>query len=98
MTTQTIGVRIWLMASRFSAMIAAWPRSSAAIPGIGPGRVDERDDRQAELGGQPHLHQRLAIAFGMGAAEVAGLALRQVLPLLMADEHDLDVVEVGQSR
>ena len=33
MTTQMIGLRIWLMAIRFSAIIAAWPRSSAEIPG-----------------------------------------------------------------
>ena len=32
-TTQMIGLRIWLMAIRFSAMIAAWPRSSAEMPG-----------------------------------------------------------------
>ena len=49
------------------------------------------------LAGQSHLHERLAIALGMGTAEVAGLAFRQVLPLLMADEHDLEVVEVGEA-
>ena len=59
-------------------------------PRIGPGRVDERDDRQAILGRHLHLLQRLAIAFGMGTAEMAGLALGQVFPFLMADEHDLD--------
>ena len=55
------------------------------------------DDRQAELLRQPHLHERLAIAFGMRTAEIAFLALGQVFPLLMADEHDLDVVEVREA-
>ncbi len=64
---------------------------------IGARRIDERDDRQAEFLGQPHFHECLAIALGMGAAEVALLALGEVFPLLMADEHDLDVVEVGQA-
>ena len=45
---------------------------------------------------QPHLQQRLAIALRVGAAEVAGRALGQVLPLLVADEHDLVLIEVGQ--
>ena len=49
------------------------------------------------LGRQLHLHQRLAIAFGMGTAEVAGRPLGQVLPLLVADEHHLVVVEVGEA-
>ena len=79
-------------------MIAAWPRSSAEIPGAGAGRVDERDDRQAELGRQPHLQECLPIAFRVGTAEIAGRALGQVLALLVADEHHLVLVEVGQSR
>ena len=65
---------------------------------IGARGVDERDDRQAELGGEPHLQQGLAIALGVGAAEVAGGPLGQVLALLVADEHDLQVVEDGPVR
>ena len=65
--------------------------------GVGARRVDERDDRQAEFLRQPHFHERLAIALGMSTAEVAFLALGQVFPLLMADEHDLDVVQVGEA-
>ena len=34
----------------------------------------------------------------MGAAEVAGLALGKILPLLVADEHHLDVIEVSKPR
>jgi hypothetical protein len=37
---------------RLRAMASAWPRSSAPMPGIGARRVDERDDRLAELGRQ----------------------------------------------
>ena len=44
-----------------------------------------------------HLHQRLAVALGVGAAEVAGGPLGQVLPLLVADEHDLLVAQVGEA-
>ena len=52
---------------------------------------------QAEFLRQPHFHERLAIALGVSTAEVAFLTLGEVFPLLMADEHDLDVVEVGQA-
>ena len=98
MTTQTIG-RADLAHGH---QVLGDDRGLASLFGgdsrIGPGRVDERDDRQAELARELHLLQRLAIAFGMGAAEVAGLALGQVFPLLMADEHDLEIVEVGEAR
>ena len=50
------------------------------------------------LAGDLHFLECLAIALGMGAAEMTRFALRQVLPLLMADEHDLDVVEMGEAR
>src|SRR5438093_669593 len=43
-----------------------------AEPGIGAGRVDERDDGLTELLGQMHEPERLAIALGMRHPEVAG--------------------------
>ena len=64
---------------------------------IGAGSVDKRDDRQMEFLSQPHLHERLAIAFGMRAAEIAFLALGEVFPFLMADEHHLDVVQMREA-
>ena len=42
-----------------------------ADAGIRARRVNERDDGQAEFVGEPHQPQRLAIAFGMGGAEIA---------------------------
>ena len=41
--------------------------------------------------------QRLAIAFGVGAAEVAGGPLGEVLPFLVADEHHLGFAEVAKA-
>ena len=67
-------------------------------PRIRTGRVDERDDRQTILGRQCHLLQCLAITLRMGTPEVARLALGEVLPLLVADKHHLEVVEMGQPR
>ena len=64
---------------------------------IGSRRVDERDDRQPKLGGKPHLEKGFTVTLRMRTAEMAGRPLGQVLPLLVADEHDLDVVEVGQT-
>ena len=55
MTTQTIGVSSWLIASRFSAMISGLAALLGGDARIGARRVDEGDDRQAELGRQPHL-------------------------------------------
>jgi hypothetical protein len=34
----------------------------------------------------------------MGAAEMASRSLGQILPLLVTDEHDLNVIKVGQAR
>ena len=48
---------------------------------IGARRVDQADDRHVELGGQLHLGHGLAIALGMGAAEVAGVAFLERLCL-----------------
>ena len=66
-----------------------------ADAGIGPGRVDERNDRQAEALGHAHEPQRLAIALGLGHAVVAPDPLLGVATLLVADEHDR---HAGQPR
>ena len=60
----------------------------AADARIGAGRIDERDDRQAETLGGAHQAQCLAIAFGLGHAVVAAHALLGIAPLLLADDHD----------
>ena len=65
--------------------------------GVSAGGVDEADDRQPELGREPHLQQGLAIALRVGAAEVAGGPLGEVLALLVADEHHLLLAEVAQA-
>ena len=50
-----------------------------------------------ELGGQLHLGHRLAIAFRMGAAEVAGVPLLERFAFLVAHDHDLVAVELGEA-
>ena len=63
------------------------PRSSAPEAGIGARRVDQGDDRGAELGGELHQPERLAVALGVGHAEVALEVLLGVAALLVADDH-----------
>ena len=58
-----------------------------ADAGIGARRVDEREHRQAELLGQLHQAQRLAVALGPRHAEVARRALLGVAALLVAEHH-----------
>ena len=60
-------------------------------------RVDEHDDRPAELLGQLHHAQRLAVALGPRVAEVAEDLLLGVAALLVADDqHRLPLV-VGEA-
>ena len=47
---------------------------------ISPAGVDQTDDRHVELGGQPHLGHGLAVALGMGVAEIAEVFSLNVLP------------------
>ena len=67
-------------------MASATPRSSDSTPGVGGRRVDEDDDRPAELLRQLHHAQRLAVAFRPRVAEVAEDLLLGVAPLLMPDD------------
>ena len=64
--------------------------------GIGARRVDEGEHRQAELLGELHQAQRLAVALGLGHAEVARDLLLGVAPLLVADHHAGRAVEARQ--
>src|SRR2546422_9593752 len=57
-------------------------------PGVGAGRVDERDDGFGELLGEVHEPQRLAIALRVRHPEVAGDLLARVAALLVADHDD----------
>ena len=57
----------------------------------------KRDDRQAELLGQLHAAQGLAVALGVGQAEVALDLFLGVAALVVADEHDLVPAEAGQA-
>ena len=65
-----------------------------ADAGISAGGVDEADHRQAVLRRQPHLAHRLAVALGMGAAEVARLTLGERFSFLVADDEHLVAVEL----
>jgi hypothetical protein len=78
-----------------AAHLAQVDRDALGLPallgtdaGIGARRVDERDDRQLPLLGQPHLLHRLAVALRVRAAEVAGEAVLDRLPLAMADQQE----------
>ena len=63
------------------------PALLGADAGIRAGRVDEREQRQAELLRELHQAQRLAIALGPRHAEVAVDLLLGVAALLVADHH-----------
>ena len=75
---------------RLSALL----RADAAVCARG---VYEADDRAAELFGQLHLAQRLAVALRVGAAEVAGDALLDVVPLFQPDDRHRHRAEQCQS-
>src|SRR5207247_8991750 len=66
-------------------------------PRIGAGRIDERDDRLAELRGQLHQPQRLAISLGVRHAEVARDLLARVASLLMTHHDDRAAFEARES-
>ena len=55
---------------------------------IGAGRVHQGEDGQLELGRQLHGSQRLAVALGIRAAEVALQVALGVAALLGADDDD----------
>ena len=76
--------------------LAMW-RSSAPMPGKAPGGVDDGDHGQAELAGEFHQAQRLAVTLGVGAAEVAHDVLLGVAPLLGAHDHDPCVAQLGEA-
>ncbi len=64
-----------------------------ADAGISAGRVDEADDGQIKFLRQLHQAQRLAVAFGLGAAEVAHEVFLGIAAFLMADDHDAALVD-----
>ena len=55
---------------------------------VGAGGVDERDDGEPVAVGELHHAHRLAVALGVGHAEVPVRALADVAPLLVPDEDD----------
>ena len=69
----------------------------AAEAGVGAGRVDEGHDRKPELLGELHLEERLAVALGMGAAEVGGDLLGDGLSLVVDDHEALDRADPGEA-
>ena len=65
--------------------------------GIGAGRVNERDDGQAEFVRQPHQAERLAIAFGMRGTEVAQNVFLGVAAFLRADDQHPVFAQPGKT-
>ena len=64
---------------------------------MGTRDVDEGDDRQPEPLGELHRPHRLAVALGVGHAEVAPDVLVRVGALLLADDDDPTPVEARQA-
>ena len=85
------------MSRRLTAIASATPRSSDSMPGIRRRRVDEHDDRPAELLRQPHRAQRLAVALRPRVAEVAEDLLLGVAALDVADEQHRLALVVGEA-
>jgi hypothetical protein len=59
------------------------------------GRVDQADDGEAELLGGAHQALLLAVALGMGHAEVVHRARHRVGALLLAHHHHPAAVQLG---
>src|SRR5262249_12260149 len=73
------------------------PALLGAQPWIRARRIDERDDRLAELLGQLHQAKRLAVSLRMRHAEVARDLLPGVAPLLMSDDDQAPIIEARQA-
>ena len=67
------------------------------LAGIGPAGVDQRDQRQPELLGQPRQAHGLAIALRPGHAEAALLPLLERVALLVADQDDPPAAQRAQA-
>jgi hypothetical protein len=65
--------------------------------GIGAGGVDEADDGQTKFVGDAHEAKGLAVALGMGEAEVVADVFLGVVAFLVADDHDAFVADAGKS-
>ena len=63
---------------------------------VGPRSVDERDKGEPEFFAHTHEAKRLAIAFGVGAAEVSPEIFLSVTALLMADDGALVFADGGK--
>src|SRR5439155_1634007 len=89
--------RTWRCSVSPSASAAA-SGSAWAAPGVGARGVHQRDHGGAELLGEVHETQRLAVALGMGHPEIAPQVLLRVTTLLVPDDHDTDAVEPRPPR
>src|SRR5581483_3388240 len=63
--------------------------------GVGPGRVDEADQREAVPLRKAHRAHRLAVTLRIAHPELPLRPLLDVSPLLLADEHDRAAVEAA---
>src|SRR5437660_461677 len=64
---------------------------------VGAGRVDQGEDRLAELLGEPQEAERLAVSLGVGHAEVPRDLLARVTALLVTDDDDPLPVEACEA-
>src|SRR6266540_807959 len=84
MTAATMGTGIRNQSMIACAIAAAMLRSRA---GVGPGRVDQRDDRKSELGRVVREPQGFAVTLRVHHAPVPGHALLDAATLLVAEKH-----------
>src|SRR5262249_55252995 len=66
--------------------------------GVGAWSIDQAQDRQTELGGQPHAVERLAVPLGVGTTVETLVSFLEVVALLMADQHHAMIAQPGKSR
>ncbi len=75
--------------------LAAFLRVDA---GPGAGGVDEGDHGQREAVGELHQADRLAVALGLGHAEIVADAGLGVVTLLLAEDRDRTTAEAAETR
>ena len=80
MIVTMIGTSSCAISKMLRPMASDWFALLGADPGISARRVDEGKQRQAELLGELHQPERLAVALGPRHAEVARAALLGVAP------------------
>ena len=97
MITEIIGTVSERQQSVERAMASAWPRSSARCQDRRP-PIHKADDGDAEAIRHLHEPHRLAVALGLGHAEIVLKPALRVGALLVAHNHDRAAMELARAR